>query len=574
MGKALILSHIGEGKYSIRIYFDNKKIVSKITSLQNFIAELEIKIQELQPQKTEALIELQAAIFALNNAIQSNVSGQALIDLQKQAIEKRTYFDRLVASEKRLKLFKLSSEKEISHLQKTCPDTLDTTAWCVSRNTKLTGYTQTIEVDGCVERDVLTDQIRNDTGFWIPASQDQTTPYVPDNILQHALATSVHANWLNLALLPAVQRDSGKYRVATITSINRDDNNCNVTLDGRYTVENGSKNLMPSLPTHPIVDGGQQQNVSNVTIYYPPCNQKVFDVGDRVIVSLENGIKVIGFYSNPKRCRKVITSSPFNVRIFSLPPVISNPGAVATYSEESHYQLFYHIIDRPEPELDVLEPDGYSYTASATENNIGRVTTWSQTIGSTLLEYTYAFSSSLSSNETDSPPGSSSSYTRTQNLVVQLKANGISHGTVYDITFVDQYSFAFTRNGMSGTYTGSRTRTVNATARQLYFYDEEDIVKGSIVTTSTGSRQTTWENTNDTLPAHATSDTSTTTVTTYKTGDMSDVDVNEGTIVHNTFWDTSFGTRTRVENPPEETYVLGTLVMRNSSWSGVLEIKN
>jgi hypothetical protein len=222
----------------------------------------------------------------------------AVTEANKNALKKRAELDAIDRKINQIKLYKEALTKEIAMLDAYCPSSISARAWCVAYNEDLTGETKTIEVDYVIERDPLTNQIRNDTGFWIPATQEQSTPTAPDSILQHTMATSEHATWFNLAMLPAAQRDHGRYRVATLTSVDKNDDTCNITLDGIFTASLTKSKLTDSLP---ILPASQTNNYSNVAITYPPCNAQVFETGDRVIFDV-TAQAVIGFYSNPKKC--------------------------------------------------------------------------------------------------------------------------------------------------------------------------------------------------------------------------------------------------------------------------------
>ena len=125
---------------------------------------------------------------------------------QEYVFKKRRELDVVVLEIKRLKLLKLSSEKEISNLDRYAPNEIETTAWCVAYNEELTGETKSIEVDYAVIRDPLTDQIRTD-GIWLPG---ETEP--PTDILRHPMAGSVHSTWFDVAIAPGAQAHKLPYR--------------------------------------------------------------------------------------------------------------------------------------------------------------------------------------------------------------------------------------------------------------------------------------------------------------------------------------------------------------------------
>ena len=443
MGKALIQSHIGNGQYAIKVYFDNARINQRITALQSFIAKINQDLLDLGTPKNEAYTALQSALMLLNEGIQNEASFDELMVLQKNAMETRRAYDSFIAREKRLKMRQLTSQKEITELQSKCPDFIETTAWCVSRNENLSGETKTIEIDCGVERDPSTNQIRNDSGFWIPATQNQTSPTPATDILQHPFATSVHINWLNLALLPAIQRDRGHYRIATLTSVNDDNNSCNLTFEGRYTVDRHSDNLMSDLPIHPLIEGGQQQNLTNANINYPPCNSLVFLSGDKVIVDLKNGYstpEVIGFYSNPKRCRLwfwtdtlgIINNRPYSNGILGADPgVLRGPVATGVGTLSADVDIW------PPTVLGTVRHSNYNLSVSGstsitqTETSLGLTLTYTQTITSNTVASTEYNCNYGTTGVTHQASGSGSAGIT---ISTSLSINGISVGVIHSLS--------------------------------------------------------------------------------------------------------------------------------------------
>ncbi len=246
----------------------------------------------------------------------------AVTEANKNALKKRAELDAIDRKINQIKLYKEALTKEIAMLDAYCPSSISARAWCVAYNEDLSGETKIIEVDYAIERDLLTDQIRNDTGFWIPATQEQTVPTPADTILQHPSATSEHAAWFNIAMLPGAQRDQPLYRVGTIISVDESSNTCIVDLDGQSTLSEHRSRYLPNQPIHP------DQDPASVTcgIYYPPCNAKAFNVNDRVIV--EDGNLVIGFYSHPVKCQPSTQFSGFGLYFW---PVFPNIVADSTF---------------------------------------------------------------------------------------------------------------------------------------------------------------------------------------------------------------------------------------------------
>lgn len=308
MGKATILQSLGAGHYKIKVEFENARAEARKLMIDQQIIEATAKLDEIAAKKQTALDKLNADLEALNIYIASVMveeyvtNPEPINKLTETVYESKLAYDLLVSDERREKLKKTSLEKDKEYLIKYCPKEFEVNAWCVSFNEDLNGVIKTLEVDYILERDVITNQIRNDTGFWLPATQQ-----TPDTILQHPPAGSVHSTWFNLAIYPALQKDKGRYRIATITSINKPANKCNLTFDGYYNISEFSNKLVDDKPVLPKFDfsGVQQINYTDATIEYMTCDANAFEVNDRVIVDLHGGVSVptvIGFYENPRKC--------------------------------------------------------------------------------------------------------------------------------------------------------------------------------------------------------------------------------------------------------------------------------
>lgn len=586
MGKGLIQSSLGGGQYAVKIFFDNARIEVKKTKISETILELDQKLIELEPVKLAHLTNLQNAqqiIYQLIN--QYPIDEKQLLNVQKQTFEIQADYEVIIRKLSQIKLHKKSLQDEITFLDKYCPSEIETTAWCVSRNEGLSGECETIEVDLCVKKNRGTGETEYETGFWINATQEQTSLPAPTSILQHPMATSVHANWLNLCLLPAVQKQIPRYRIATLDSVNQEASTCSLTFDGVFEPSYSSNSLISSLPIIPAQS--TDKHLHNVPIYYPPCHAKPFDAGDRVIVSLAYYVKVIGFVSNPKRCRKVVHSSGFAAWAFSLPSIITNEGIVSNYSKESEYRLIYHILERPESAPELV-PDGSTLTENATETNIGLTTTLEVISGKTHFIYEYTFSSELtldagsvgsveygSGNAIWTSTGYREEKLR-QKLIVYLSINGSNVGNVYEAEFNDVYRWdqSYITGQTQNTNSGTHNRSFNARIRKVYVYDDEDIIKGEVIVVSSGSRHSVWQNAASTSVDSATSDVSETVTSTYKSGDMADIEIDEGTRIDDLFVATAFSGLGFMQAPDENDYVLGHLTYEKKSWSGGRYIMN
>lgn len=347
MGKAIIQSHLGDGLYSVKIQFDNAKVEARKSQITTQITEIDTKLTDIAARKADAYAKFQADLSALNIAIDEfNENPSEIAALTKTAYESRAAYDLIVSEERREKTKKTALEKEKQYLIDNCPAELTTNAWCVSKNTTLYGATETIEVDYLLNRNGS--QIEHDTGVWIPATQTQSSPTPPTSILQHPMATSQHACWYNAAVLPGAQRDQMRYRVGTISELNKDWNTCTVIFDGQSSINKFDGKTVPNLPIFPeLID------TVSATIEYPPCNGQAFEIGDRVIV--KNGNVVIGFYSNPRKCAPTLGVSYGYVPIERIVTGSQTPVVVdgELYIDVTYGH--YHTITKSECDIMGLE---------------------------------------------------------------------------------------------------------------------------------------------------------------------------------------------------------------------------
>ena len=309
MGTAIIQSHLGDGLYRIKIQFDNSKIEIKLARIASQLIELSAKIATAESELNDAQSELNTANEALNAYIAANDpediadNPAELNRLTAAAYQMLGDVNTKRSALRLLKLRKTALEKDQTYLQNNCPSEFEVDAWCVANNAVLTGTTATIEVDYALKR--TGSVIENQTGVWLPATIEQTAPTSPDSILQHPMAGSPHSNWFNLSMIPAVQRDAMRYRIGTLSNLNKTANTCVVTLDGDASIYEYDSHLIPPSPIYPNMSPAP----INATISYPPCNANAFENGDRVIVNPGN--IVIGFVSNPRECPSVINWPSF-----------------------------------------------------------------------------------------------------------------------------------------------------------------------------------------------------------------------------------------------------------------------
>lgn len=173
MGKAQIISNIGEGQYSVKLLLEKSRITTRITELDAMIANITTRINALEdgPEKT------------------------------------------------RLKLAKTSFEKQKQFLEDNMPEDPVMNAWCADLTDDLTGIVGTVEVPG--ERG----EVQIQPGYGGNAVYNASR----DGQLQPVIAASPWAAFYNRAMFPGWQKWKPTFRYGTIISVN--DNLCDVSLE-------------------------------------------------------------------------------------------------------------------------------------------------------------------------------------------------------------------------------------------------------------------------------------------------------------------------------------------------------
>jgi hypothetical protein len=276
MGKGTIISHTGEGLYSVTLNLDKTHLTAELTKLATDITNYGIAIPEITTQ----IATLEAELAALDPSSTEYKNKKKTYDAKVKI--KNVFIINLAAAIKRQ-----------SFLNKNMPVDPTISAWCADLTTDLSGSVGTIEVPG--ERHTI---VNIQPGFNNNAVYSQTR----DGKLQPSLAGLENAVFYNYAILPGWQKWMPTYRYGTITAVSGD--NCDVTLEAAVssvTDKNGNG-----------LDVNAVTTLSNVPIDYMDCDGEAFEVDDVVLIkfnSVEADIKnagnwahatVIGFKDHPK----------------------------------------------------------------------------------------------------------------------------------------------------------------------------------------------------------------------------------------------------------------------------------
>jgi len=337
MGAAIIDAHLGGGLYRVRLQFDNAAVDQRLALIAAQLVDIDKRLADLAAEKAAALIKYQAAAAALNayltaTAPEKYIADAAQIDqLTEDLYRTKAPCDMIASNINREKLRKKGLEKDRDYLNKYCPAEITAQAWCVQRVETLSGTVGCIEIDYCLQRDPITQQIRNDSGVWLLASGAG-----PDTWLQHPMASGPAAVWFNLGILPAAQRDRGRYRVATIVDVVAR----RVQFDGQWNTPEHSSRLVNLKPIFPVIRVGaapisfEQREYADGVAFENPCAEPIYQDGDRVIVDVNplGTPTVIGFYSHPPACKP-----PVEVVVFEAVWALDHFYILAPHGDPSTY---------------------------------------------------------------------------------------------------------------------------------------------------------------------------------------------------------------------------------------------
>lgn len=252
MGKATIISHDGDGLYTIRIDYDTRNLAA-----EKLVAESKV-------------VALTSEIVALP------------VDDPRRA---------------KLKILRASIQKQIDYIDEYgMIDGLVVQAWCPDLVTDATGEIGTCEIPNEYRRgdfaagDIQLRPQYATRGTWVPARDGQIFPNI---------ALSPWMSLWNKAIYPAWQKWKPTYRYGIISSIDTSNDTADVALDiPVYSSESDYARQDLNI--------NQVDNLSAVPIEYLSCDSAAFSVGDECLVEfvgqdVENPL-IVGFKDHPKSC--------------------------------------------------------------------------------------------------------------------------------------------------------------------------------------------------------------------------------------------------------------------------------
>ncbi|MFA5453480.1 MAG: hypothetical protein WC248_07895, partial [Candidatus Methanomethylophilaceae archaeon] len=256
MGKGTIISHAGDGLYNITLNLDTARALAEYAKLATVIPAIEAAIEDIEDE-----------IETLRNEL-------SLIDPFKHVDDYVSKLNELQHKNKeknRTTLLLASAQKRYQVLGNNIPADPAIQAWCADKTTGLSGEVGIIEVPG--ERKTLVN---------IQPGYDGNAAYssARDGQLQPSISGLANNIFFNWALLPGWQKWMPTYRYGTITSIDTEEDKCNVTLEAATSSVKGENNVALNVNA---VDA-----LEDVPIVYMDVDSEAFEVGDVVLIKFDS----------------------------------------------------------------------------------------------------------------------------------------------------------------------------------------------------------------------------------------------------------------------------------------------
>lgn len=310
MGKATIVSHLGDGEYSVWIHYEVEELLKKIKKLNTQISELntailfqKAKILDFKNDLDDALFDMNAAIdiyaadptnetkrAAVTKATREGIKAAHLYDIEKDKL------DQLVSE-------KLSATKRAGWYESHNEEFELKSIWCADLLDNQDGR-PVIPADAIVGtidvlRDARIDSIIKPAwtagapATWLNALWEEA-----DGMLQDVVANTPAAAFVNTAMLPGSQRWEPIYRTAIIDGWGLGGKHkVNFIADKTKTASQSEEILVtPTESAYCLID-------------YMNCDFRVFEDTNEVLVEFktrdfeeEENPTIIGFVHDPQYC--------------------------------------------------------------------------------------------------------------------------------------------------------------------------------------------------------------------------------------------------------------------------------
>ena len=291
MGRATIVSELGEGLYLVDIDVGTDRKNALITKFQRVAASANEGIARLTDQRTQARNELIEARNDLNDNISFLVAEQAAGQVKPET-EKKVAESREKVTEKTDQLEQIESllsqeearlkeaQENIARLS-SIDSVLRKQVWCIDYSEGLSGTVATYEINGRIDEVVIAEGGRS------PSSDDGRF-LLPDFM-------SPSQAYFNTAIFDAWQKFKPTARVGTIVSIDEDNNRLRVSFgDDRSYYRD--------------ININSEVGARTFSTNYMGAGVLTFETGDDVIVTFDNQDysqgRIKGYRTNPRPLTK------------------------------------------------------------------------------------------------------------------------------------------------------------------------------------------------------------------------------------------------------------------------------
>lgn len=303
MGRAVVLSNAGDGRYTIEIDLGTGPRAEKVAQITAQIALLNTRINTAilavaaaQSVADSSQAALEALINALGSGTEVPVPGSPAGREHEQALRVSMLTMSSLARKKStlaaLQMQRTRQQRLLTSLQ-ALPLIQTRSAWCIDLTETASGAVATAEIPG--ESDLVL--IKPGAPAWQPA----------DGVLGARELLDANQAFFNVAILPGWQKYKPNFRRGTITALNFDNNTANVSLAAH---QSSAQRLN--------VD--QQSSFVGIPVRYMTCNAQAFEVGDQVVVMFDDQDQsqphVIGFVTDPRPCEQFTITYIFSLDRF------------------------------------------------------------------------------------------------------------------------------------------------------------------------------------------------------------------------------------------------------------------
>jgi len=307
MGKAKIVSHLGEGKYSVQLYHNIAKVEFKKARLNDNLTQVNADITTKEADKTTAESDLalasnnyQSLINAYADCLKANDNNQdkcknqynGMMERYAEFVEAQQLVNSLNQSLDSLYVIKQRLERDIAVLNNVHDEWTQMNIWCADLCDGDLGDVVIPDNTEVATIDIYSFSDKKYEHWIVPSSYGRDNSYTEsiNGNIKSSLSNNEYGFVYNWNMLGPQMAWSPAYRLATITSIDTDNNRASVSYFD-LTDEDG-------------VNFNGHEPTANIAFDYMLYNHTSFRVGDGVIVSFCEAkfgdALIIGFYANPK----------------------------------------------------------------------------------------------------------------------------------------------------------------------------------------------------------------------------------------------------------------------------------